>query len=486
MMCLQWRSEEMEGEVKSMRQYFIAMMCFSLFLHPCIASGILDIPDSADIRKSLVEQWFEAPLDTLRANKIEVRKNRTGQLFQIRMEESEDSFNIYVSPHAELMMDEYAGDAKRTVKLDVFPSDAQGGWRLERNKADGLPVRVCYYFAEDSDVYLQITPINGKAYADLVIFGGYAAKQVPTGLPFRKIYSASLEELQRITKTMLPWGYVQHNVDMYHSTKQMIAVITKRLPDLVYADDAMYDEDDNPVSIMTGKSRALVAAGDKMELSSGGFIKWIADGIVRPIAGSGLRREPLLRQTVQYNPTGRQAHLSESYDLSFALDWTRNIAAAVLSIYMRRDYLYEQSGVDMKDEPFAADNTPFGVKNTYGYIKDTGYSALSIKPLLYVLATKYPGECYLAAVRETDKKITPEIKVFNQCAIMFPYFDQSGRFRCAVFADCKETSLGVFCTKYKDGFIHLTRVKTTDNFHPSKRAYDDGGANESDPSKSIQ
>lgn len=450
-----------------MKRCLALAACAFLFALPCVGSGILDIPDSADIRKDLIESWFEAPLDAVRENNIEVRKNRSGQSFQIRMEESDASFNIFVSPHAELMVDEYNGGEKKQVLLDVYPSDAQGSWLLERDKTSGVPIRVCYYFAEDSDVYLQITPIDDKAYADFVILGGYAARQVPTGLPFRKIYSTSLDELQRITKAMLPWSYVQHSPDMYHSIKQMVAVITRQLPGLVYADDAMYDEDDNPISVMTGKSRFQSADdGGKLSLSSAGFVKWIADGIVRPIAGSSLRREPLLRQTVEYSPVGRQAHLSQSYDLSFALDWTRNVAAAVLSVYMRRDFLYEQSGVDMKEEPFAAEDTPNGVKETYGYIKNTGYAAQSIKPLLYVLATKHPGEFYLAAVRETDKYATPEIKVFNQCAVMLPYFDNNGRFRCAVFANCKETSLDVFCHKYKDGFIHLTRIKSTDNFHP--------------------
>lgn len=432
-----------------------------------------DIPDSSEIRRSLVETWFEAPLDIIRANRQELRMNASGEQFQVRLEESESTFTVFVSPRAELPVDVYSDKGKRTEMQNVYPGDAPGSWALVRDKFSGSPLCIKYYFAEDSGVYVQFVPSENAAYADFIIFGGYAARQVPTGLPFDRFYTATLADVMSWTKNTLPWKYTPSHSGMYHSTLQMINVIREKLPGLVYADDAMYDENDEPVYISTGKRREIPDEdADKISLSSAGFIKWIADGLVNPIAGSSLKREPLLVRTVDYDPIGYQGRLSEKYSISFALDWTRNIAAAVLSVNTGKKYLYSQSGTDMTEEPFSAEvtaagaNTPAGYVRDTGYIKDTGYSAGVLKPLMYVFASEYPGECYLAAIRETDRKVVPEVKVFNQCAVLFPYFDTEGKFNCVVFRNGAESTIDDFCRNNSSNFIHLTRMRTSDKFFP--------------------
>jgi len=425
------------------------------------------IPDSSDIRKKLVETWFEAPLNDIRENRQEIRQNAAGRQFQVRLEESDTTFSIIVSPQAQLPVDVYSDKGRRTERQDVYPADAPGSWVLVRDKRTGSPVLVRYYFAADSDVFVQFSPSAKNAYADFIIFGAYAARQVPTGLPFERFYSLSFAEVAALTKNALPWKYMSPPTDMYHSTLQMINVIRNKLPGLVYAEDAMYDENDEPVYVSTGKRREIPEEdADKISLSSAGFIKWIADGIVNPATGSSLKREPLLVQTVTYDEVGFQGIMSDKYSVSFALDWTRNIAAAVFSVYTNRTYLYPQSGVDVTEEPFSAAVTASGIKNTAGYIKNTGYPADVLKSLMYVFAAEYPGECYLAAIRETDRSVSPEVKVFNQCAILFPYFDANGKFNCVVFRNGAESTIDDFYRSNSSNFIHLTRMKTSDTFFP--------------------
>ncbi|MBQ9494054.1 MAG: hypothetical protein IJR50_00270 [Treponema sp.] len=427
----------------------------------------LRIPDSAEIRGALVETWFEAPLSEVRLNSPEVRVTNGGEQFQIRMEESETTFSIIVAPRASLSVDVYTGAEKRTVVQAVYPQDAQGSWVLVRDKHTGNPRAIRYYVAADSGVYVQFTPFREHAAGDFIILGAYAARQIPTGVPFERFYALSFADVMHLTRYTLPWQYVEHYVDRYDASLYMIQKIREKLSNLVYAEDAMYDEQGNPVYVTTGLPRPMhVTDAGKLSLSSAGFVKWIADGIVYPLTGGALLRAPLLVQTASFDAIGHQGIMQEKYSTSFALDWTRNIAAAILSVYTGRTYLYAQSGIDMTAEPFTAQLTAEGIKNTAGYVKNSGYDALALPSLMYAFASEYPGECYFAAIRETDRTKSPEVQFFSQCAIIFPYFDSNGRFQCVVFRNGAEYSLADFCRTFYGSFVHLTRVRTTKNFDP--------------------
>ena len=118
------------------------------------------VPDSSEIRKDLVETWFEAPLSAVRMNRPEIRTNSVGQKFQIRLEETEDTFNIFVAPYARIEVDVYSDKGKSTEVQDVFPGDAPGSWLLVRDKKTGKPLRIRYYFASDSEVFVQFVPVG--------------------------------------------------------------------------------------------------------------------------------------------------------------------------------------------------------------------------------------------------------------------------------------------------------------------------------------
>lgn len=425
------------------------------------------VPDSSDIRKELRETWFEAPLSSVRENRTEVRTAKDGNRFQIRLEETDTTFSVVVAPRTEMSVDVYSESGKTTAMQDVYSSSVPGSWILVRNKRSGNPICVRCYFAPDSGVYVQFSPHGKSAYGDFVIFGNYCARQVPTGLPFERFYAMPFTDVVNLTKHTLPWRYTVRREGAYDTTLSMIRVIRSRLANLVYADDAMYDENGNPVSILTGAPRRMhTEDAGKMSLSSAGFVKWIADGIVYPMTRGGLKRRPLLEPTVSYDPVGFQGVVSEQYNISFALDWTRNLAAAVFSVATGKTYRYSESGVDMTEDPFAAEMTADGVKNTVGYVKDSGYPASALASLLYVFAAEYPGECYLAAIRETDRKRIPEVHAFNQCAIFFPYFDDAGKFQCAVFRNDAESTLAEFSRTFRSDFIHLVRMRTTATFNP--------------------
>lgn len=447
----------------------ISAICISL---PIFAAyNRLGIPDSSEIRKGLEEQWFTAPLSVIRQNPPEIRANNNGEKFQIRLEENDSTFNVFVSPRALIKVNIYSDKGMYTEEQELYPGDAIGSWVLIRDKRTEKPLRIRYYFVKNSEVFIQFTPQGKTALADLVIYGNYAARGVPTGMSFEKFYSASFEDVMTITETKLPWNYVLVDPQMYHSMKQMCAVIHEKLPTISYVDDAMYDENRELVHISTGKKFENIQKSEdsekKLLLSSAGFVKWIADGLVEPMSGGVLMREPLIKETVSVKDNGRQGVLSQKYDLFFSLNWVRNLASAVVSVYSGKTYLFNNSGVDVTINPFASSITDKGVANTVTFVENSGHTVKVLTSLLYVLAATEPGTLYFGAIRGTDRTITPEVMAFNECVAFFPYFQDDGGFACTVFMNGREMSLENFCYYYSDDFVYLTRVKSSERFFPN-------------------
>lgn len=433
------------------------------------AFNMFGIPDSSEIRRNLEEKWFTAPLSEIRSYMPEVFTNENGEKFQVRLEEDENTFNVFVAPHTVINVHVVSDKEDYYEKQDVYPGDYSGSWVLIRDKKSEKPLRIRYYFMKDSGVFIQFTPNGKTALADLVIYGNYAARGVPTGMPFDKFFSASFADVMDITETKLPWKYVKIDTDMYHSMKQMCAVIDEKLPKIQIVPDAMYDENDELVHISTGKQLVVENQdknSSKISLSSAGFIKWIADGLVEPMSHALIKREPLIRETVEVKDIGRQGILSQKYSLYFALDWIRNLASAVISAYSDSTYLFNQSGVDVTISPFASSITEKGVANTVTFVSNSGYTTSVLRSLMYVLAATEPGTLYFGAIRGTDRTVSPEIMAFNECAAFFPYFEDDGGFKCYVYINGKKKTLEDFCMYYSGDFVYLTKVKSSEQFFP--------------------
>ena len=449
------------------RKILTALMVL-LFAVPAFAAyNSWGIPDSSEIRKGLSERWFEASLDDVRMNLPEIYDNNAGEKFQVRLEESDSTYMIYVAPCAVINVKVYSSKGVSQQQQEIYPGDAPGSWVLIRDKKTDKPVRIRWYFSTDSDIYIQFTPYGKTALADMVIYGNYASKGASTGIPFSMLYGLSFEDVLTMTSVSLPWKYVTVDGDRYDSVLQMAGVIQKNLGRIMYVPDAMYNEDGELVQITSGRP---FEKGDidstKLYLSSAGFLKWISDGLVEPVAGSKLKRAPLLVETVSVKENGYQGVLSQKYNLFFSLDWIRNLAAAIMSVNTGRVYKYNESGADVTINPFAASITKAGTLNTVTFIEDTGYDISVLKSLLYVLAATEPGNIYYGAVRETDKTVTPEIKVFNDCVVFLPYFSSNKSFGCFVYMNGRQISLDDFCMLYADSSVYLTRVRSSNNFFP--------------------
>ena len=450
-----------------MKKLVVLLTGLILCSHLFASYNRLGIPDSSEIRNGMEEKWFTAPLSSVRENQPEIHANDNGEKFQIRLEENETTFNVFVAPHTVIKVNVFSDKGVYTEEQDLYPGDACGSWVLIRDKRTGSPLRIRYYFLKDSDVFVQFTPMGKIALADLVIYGNYAARGVPTGMPFEKFYTASFEDVMDITETKLPWNYVIIDPDHYNGVKQMVGVIRSKLPNISYVPDAMYDENGELIHISTGKKFEKSEKSEKnLSLSSAGFVKWIADGLVEPMSGGILMRDPLIKETVEVKDNGRQGVLSQKYDLFFSLNWVRNLASAVISVYAGKTYLFNQSGVDVTVNPFASSITDKGVANTVTYVENSGYTVPVLHSLMYVLAATEPGTIFFGAIRGADRTVSPEVMAFNDCVAFFPYFQEDGAFACTVFMNGRELSLEDFCLFYAEDFVFLTRVKSSERFFP--------------------
>jgi len=431
----------------------------------------LHIPDSSVIRKAIAGNWFEQPLSILRNNPTELRLNSIGQTFQVRMEESRDLFSVIVAPETSLSVDFYTEKGVEKKIVEEYPADAAGSWILMRDSSSGNPIRIRYYFAADSDVYIQFSPNGNKSLADYVIDGCFAARGVPVGVPFSYFYTASFAQVMSLTEKSLPWAYAEIHPQQYHSNLTMIGVIQKNLSRIKNTRDACYNELGEAAYVSTGEKREENEEDVKnniLTMNHSGFLKWIVDGLIEPLAGSKTFIKPLHRPTTSPNPLGVSGIKSQSENLFHSLDWTRNLAAAKVSIQSRRNYLYEEAGVDVDIEPFSSEVTDKGITAVAGYIKNTGYEIKYLKPLLYVLAVKDPSYFYLGAIRRSviPSDGSPEFQTFDSSAAIFPYFDKDGQFGCVIFEAGQKMTLAQFTKKYPDSFIHLTRVLSSEMFNP--------------------
>ena len=432
----------------------------------------LGVPDSTVIRRAIADRWFTAPLDDVREFRPEIRTNEVGERFQVRMEETSGTFVIIVAPEVQMNVDFYTGTGVESRTVGEYPGDACGAWLLYRDSTTGKATHIRWYMTKDSDVYIQFTPDRNKTLGDYVIGGCYAARSVPVGCVFDQLYTASLADVLRITEHSLPWQYAEIHAGAYAPKLQMIGVIRKNLSRISFADDAAYDENGKPVRISDGKPRMVDSSEQEngtLSLSSAGFVKWVVDGLVEPLSGSGTLMTPLVQPTMIYDPLSYAGMKEDEESISFMLDWTRNLAAARLSVQTRKTYRYENSGVDVSIEPFSGEMTENGIMQMAGYIRNSGYAIARLRPVLYVLGVTEPTYCYLAAIRRryvSTGGSAPELYKFDQVAVIFPYFDKNGRFTITVFENGTEVPYTTFVKKYKNSFVHLTRVLASEQFFP--------------------
>ena len=446
--------------MKHKRVYVSFLVLLSLFIALTAgAQDIIDIPESSLLRGRIEEPWFDLPVPVLKTTEAEVIQSMDGTYFQVSVEDYGDQCAIVVAPGKVEKVENYSASGVEVTERTMYLSESPGSWILFKDSKTGEPICIRYYFAVNTEVFLQFrrssTVPSEKSLADVMVFGEYAAKDIPIGIPLEYFYDMSIDDVLSLIKLVVPWATSSFYSSLYSDTLQMIAKIREKLPRFRLQDEVAYDEMGNLVSIKTGNSVYIPGGYENtLFVSSAGFVKWIVDGLVRPISGSGILLDPLVESTEELKTGSVAETKSKEYDTMLALDWTRNLATAMVSIYSGRDYEYGTSGVQVNSAPFNG-----------AYIETAGFKISMLKPIFYYLAVTEPGRFYLGAIRHMAND-GAEFVVYNKCAAFFPAFDRNGKFSVAAFIDGEEMKIEDFMKDYGSDFIQLVRIQSSEQSFP--------------------
>ena len=428
------------------------------------------IPDSSSVRRSVAKTWLLSSPEEVLALEEQIYYDDHGKGFKFMAVDIEERGEIAI------VMSPVNTDFT-TPSVDFVP---QGTWVLYKDRSTGKPISLKIYPRENPELYLRLTPAReDMTYIDVCLFNAYVKYHYPIGLPFNTLCYFSISQLRSFTKDALPWGLF--NPPIFSSTVENCSdIISDKLDTLVFVDDGLFDEWGIPIHFRNGKKQTpkefvyLAETGQDVErivggVGSQGFLKWIVDGMIRPVAGQGIFVSSLMTQTEE-----KISEFNETFDhkaIFLGLDWIRNLAAAALTMNLKRTCRPQTSGVDVRLVPFAG----YPVTKTFhdtgelkyecfeGCLSSAGYQVGYLQALLYYLAVMEPG--HFAVNREVG---SPPLRQYNHVVSFFPYFDALGAFHIDVYESAKKTTMSRFVSMNGDAFVALTRVKAPERgqFNP--------------------
>lgn len=420
-----------------------------------------DFPESADLRSAYWSSFFSAPEGELlrRGPAIVSAENAS---FRLSVTRSGGYFYAIAAA--------IEGPA-RPPAVEV-PLYARGSWILKRSSPDGRPIQAKVFLRSDPGIFIRIYPDGDRSKLDLVVYGGVLGRELPLPVPFERAFASTMADIASWTGSLVDWSLFSPESDLYREVRAFVAETRSRLPSLRYGDDGALDAEGRPVYIATGAPQK-----DPTGLNCSGFAAWVADGFYRPLTGRLLDPQALAARRVESRATPAANRYETDLDPFFGLDWTRNIAVALLDArYPGRRHGLDES--DVRLSPFAlvappgAPDSPAAVNGDSAYQaypayqRDLGYETAGLKALLYVLALREPGSIYLASISRKSGGAIPGLSRHYHVAVLAPYFENSGEFKIAVFESDAETSVEAIMNRVPKDYIHLVRIRAERDYDP--------------------
>jgi hypothetical protein len=338
----------------------------------------------------------------------------------------------------------------------------QGTFVLTRSVSSGAPLRATVFLRSDPYTYIQFRPLdNNKSLLDALVYDAFVTEALPVALSFERILISRISDVLALSGGRFPRRYYEPESGDYRDTRQLIGKIREKIRGLEFGDDGALNENGEYVYIATGEAQQNTRG-----LNCSGFVKWLIDGLLNPITGKKLAIDPL-KAPFGERGSNFSAAYEESRDPYFGLDWTRNLAAAANSTLKSPSFAgIDETGVNQTS--FATlivrNGVTSSVRNYPGYLGEAGFGFEGIQPLLYTLAIDEPHNIYLAAINTVGG--TPPLRTYFHIAALFPYFDEDGNFRIALFESAEETSFNRFRVRYPAHHVNLSRIPVRLEFEP--------------------
>jgi hypothetical protein len=409
--------------------------------------------ESSDIRKRVWDTLLESPRTTATAYRGARERNAWGT-WSVSVEKGNGSFYVILSPE----------------RNGSFPVYTQGTWIIKRSDADGSFLQAKIFLRSDPGTFARIYPAGTRSRIDIVTYGGVLYREVMVPLPFTELLRSPFSRIRELTSYVIDWNIFSPDPALYQDLRDLAVAVRKNLPSLRYADDGAIDADGRSVFIST-----LTEQRDPAGLNCSGFAKWIVDGMLHPITGSYLAVDALRERMVEWRGSSFTQGFEEQFDPFFGLDWSRALAKSAWSAFYPS--LADDSPLanDVTDAPFALrvrDADPVNGGSAYepfsDNFEDAGIDVRGLKATLFLLAMQEPGRFYLAQFNARDEK-PPRLRRYFHIAALFPYFDDSGVFRVAVFESAAETSLESISSRGYE-FVKLVRIPVASRFEPQPLA----------------
>jgi len=452
---------------------FLVILFILLNITPVFS---LDLPisrisDDSLLRIRLMETWMLETPSRVLSQRNRIEQLESGERVQISTQENNDEFLVLFS--RELIRGRAATDTTPAVERRAtgqFPGWAQGSWMLTRRKDNGEPTLIRIFLRSDQNMYIQFRPINAeRSQMDVILYGAIIARSIPVAVGFERLYTMRLNDILKLVENKFPIKYFEPDITSYRDSMRLINQVRSNLAGLRFADDGAIDENGEYVFIESLSRQNPNTAG----LNCSGFLKWLIDGILRPVTGQRLPITPLKAPFGQRGSSFTE-NWEESRDVFFGLDWIRNLAAQA-NITLRSPAYGVLEEFEVRIDNFSLlmvnQNRNFVVHTYPGFMDEAGYGIEGLHPLLYTLAIDQPFSFYLAAVSNeiatpSNPRGTPRLRQYYHVAALIPYFDEIGNFRIAVFESAAETSFGAFRNRYPGHFVNLVKIPISARFMP--------------------
>lgn len=343
-----------------------------------------------------------------------------------------------------------------------FPLSSAGTYILRRRRADGAIDQLKIFLRSDPGFFVRIWPERPgdggqrargreaeRSTMSVYLAGVQLHREIPLPVSIETLLEEPFERIVSLTGARVDWSLVYPVTDdpRYRDVGLMAARARSTLHTLPDAEDGAMDEEGNLVFI-----ESLVLQDQQPGFNCSGFAKWIVDGLHDGLYGGYLPIEPLKEKHLDLRGHRWSEPLEDARDPYFGLDWTRNLAVTMLSA--------SQGGREVHPEAADVRSLPYAT-----YVEDVGYPVAELPRIMYLLAVDEPGHFYIASFnREFGSE--PVLNQHVHVAVLFPYFDERGRFFVDVLERNVETGLESLDRRYHDDSVHLVRVRADRAYAP--------------------